>query len=396
MAGLLNKLRMMDAAGKKPSPKIDAADSPTSALYHKEHLYPLTTFCDRRHATPDILEKVFECSFPDRVSPEDVLFLDTETTGLSGGVGTVAFQIGLGYFTRVGFVVEQFLMHDYPQEPEMLRQLSSRMKRFSIICTFNGKSFDVPLLRSRLVMNRMKDDCIPAVHADVLYPARRLWKLRLRQCTLGRLENQLLGVEREDDLPGAMVPQAYFQYLKDRQFGPMEKVLEHNRQDIVSLAQLYFELCRLMAKPEELEQEEDLLSLARMCERSGDTQRANKCYRMCAKGETRAEAFRALSINAKRQGQTDTAIKLCKAMLSRGDDPIYAYEALAKLYEHQLRQPEQALHYTRQALLMLAEPSLVRDEQMQEKQLALKHRYQRLRRKLTSQNSSTEAKEIHP
>ena len=396
MAGLLNKLRMMDAAGKKPAPKINAAVSPTSALYHKEHLYPLTTFCDRRHATPDILEKVFECSFPDRVSLEDVLFLDTETTGLSGGVGTVAFQIGLGYFTRVGFVVEQFLMHDYPQEPEMLRQLSSRMKRFSIICTFNGKSFDVPLLRSRLVMNRMKDDCIPSVHADVLYPARRLWKLRLRQCTLGRLENQLLGVEREDDLPGAMVPQAYFQYLKDRKFGPMEKVLEHNRQDIVSLAQLYFELCRLMAKPEELEQEEDLLSLARMCERSGDTQRANKCYRMCAKGETRAEAFRALSINAKRQGQTDTAIKLCKAMLSRGDDPIYAYEALAKLYEHQLRQPEQALHYTRQALLMLAEPSLVRDEQMQEKQLALKHRYQRLRRKLTSQNCSTEAKEIHP
>lgn len=396
MAGLLNKLRMMDAAGKKPAPKIDAADSPTSALYHKEHLYPLTTFCDRRHATPDILEKVFECVFPDKVCPEDVLFLDTETTGLSGGVGTVAFQIGLGYFTRVGFVVEQFLMHDYPQEPEMLRQLAARMKRFSIICTFNGKSFDVPLLRSRLVMNRMKDDCIPTVHADVLYPARRLWKLRLRQCTLGRLENQLLGVEREDDLPGAMVPQAYFQYLKDRQFGPMEKVLEHNRQDIVSLAQLYFELCRLMSKPEELEQEEDLLSLARMCERSGDTQRANKCYRMCAKGETRAEAFRALSINAKRQGQTETAIKLCKAMLSRGDDPIYAYEALAKLYEHQLRQPEQALHYTRQALLMLAEPSLVWDEQMQEKQLALKHRYQRLRRKLTSQNSSTGAKEIHP
>lgn len=396
MAGLLNKLRMMDAAGKKPAGKTEAADSPTSALYHKEHLYPLTTFCDRRHATPGILEKVFECRFPDKVCPEDVLFLDTETTGLSGGVGTVAFQIGLGYFTRVGFVVEQFLMHDYPQESEMLRQLSSRMKRFSIICTFNGKSFDVPLLRSRLVMNRMRDDCIPSVHADVLYPARRLWKLRLRQCTLGRLENQLLGVEREDDLPGAMVPQAYFQYLKDRQFGPMEKVLEHNRQDIVSLAQLYFELCRLMAKPEEVNEGEDLLSLARMCERNGDTQRANKCYRMCAKGETRAEAFRALSINAKRQGQTDTAVKLCKAMLARGDDPIYAYEALAKLYEHQLRQPEQALHYTRQALLMLAEPTLVRTEQTQQKQLELKHRYARLRRKMLNQNSAPEKQDVTP
>ena len=382
MAGLLNKLRMMDTAGKKPPTTNEDLHSPAVRLYHKEFLYPITTFCDRRSATPDILEKVFECAFPAKVSPEDVLFLDTETTGLSGGVGTIAFQIGLGYFSRVGFVVEQYLMHDYPQEPEMLRQLAARMQRFPIICTFNGKTFDVPLLRNRFIMNRMSDDCIPATHADVLYPARRLWKLRLGQCTLGNLENQLLGVEREDDLPGAMVPQAYFQYLKDRDFSQMEKVLEHNRQDIVSLAQLYFELCRLMARPEEIVQCEDLLSLARMCERTGDNQRANKCYRMCAKGDTRAEAFRAMSIHAKRQGQTDTAIKLCKAMLSRGDDPIYAYEALAKLYEHQLRQPEQALHYTRQALLILAEPSLEYDEKRMEKQESLKHRYARLRRKL--------------
>lgn len=388
MAGLLNKLRMMDAVGKKSAAISDTADSPAIRLYHKESLYPFTTFCDRRFATPDILEKVFECAFPAKVSPEDVLFLDTETTGLSGGVGTVAFQIGLGYFTRVGFVVEQYLMHDYPQEPEMLRQLAARMQRFTVICTFNGKSFDIPLLRSRFVMNRMKDNCIPAVHADVLYPARRLWKLRLHQCTLGRLEDQLLGVEREDDLPGAMVPQAYFQYLKDRDFSQMEKVLEHNRQDIVSLAQLYFELCRLMARPEEIDQNEDLLSLARMCERSGDTQRANKCYRMCAKGDTRAEAFRAMSVNAKRNGQTETAVKLCKAMLSRGDDPIYAYEALAKLCEHQLRQPEQALHYTRQALLMLAEPTLQQDEKLIEKRESLKHRYARLRCKLNQNGTN--------
>lgn len=387
MAGLLNKLRMMDAAGKKPEPK---AEAPIATFYRKDHLYPVTIFCDRRHATPEILEKVFECPFPHKVAPEDILFLDTETTGLSGGVGTVAFQIGLGYFTPAGFVVEQMLIHDYPQETEMLKLLTARMKRFPVICTFNGKSFDVPLLRSRLVMNRMREDAIPATHADVLYPARRLWKLRLRQCTLGRLENQLLGVEREDDLPGAMVPQAYFQYLKDRNFGPMEKVLEHNRQDIVSLAQLFYELCRLMAQPEEVAQPEDLLSLARMCERSGDVDRATKCYRLCAKGETRAQAFRAMSINAKRQGQTETAYKLCKAMLTRGDDPIYAYEALAKLCEHQMHDPEQAMHYTRQALLMLAEPALKRTEELVEKQAALKLRYARLRRKLSARTQAAE------
>lgn len=383
MAGLLDKLRMMDAAGKKPTPKGDQSAPPYASLYRKEFLYPVTTFCDRRYATTDVLQQVFECSFPPKIQPDDVLFLDTETTGLSGGVGTVAFQIGLGYFTGAGFVVEQLLIHDYPQEPEMLRILSNRMKRFSVICTFNGKSFDVPLLKSRFVMNRLPDECIPQVHADVLYPARRLWKLRLKQCTLGRLENQLLGVEREDDLPGAMVPQAYFQYLKDRNFAPMEKVLEHNRQDIVSLAQLFFELCRLMAQPETLTENQDLLSMARMFERTGDVRRATKCYRLCANGDTRAQAFRAMSVNAKREGQTEAAVKLCHAMLAHGDDPIYAYEALAKLYEHQLRQPEQALHYTRQALLLLAEPSLAKDEAVQEKQIALQYRYARLRRKLS-------------
>lgn len=392
MAGLLNKLRMMEAAGKKPMAKDKAESLPYAHMYRKDHVYPVSLFADRRHATPEILSKVFECTFPHKVTPEDILFLDTETTGLSGGVGTVAFQIGLGYFTPAGFVVEQMLIHDYPQETEMLRLLEARMKRFPIICTFNGKSFDVPLLRSRLVMNRMSDSSIPPVHADVLYPARRLWKLRLRQCTLGRLENQLLGVEREDDLPGAMVPQAYFQYLKDRNFAPMEKVLEHNRQDIVSLAQLFYELCRQMAQPEKIAHAEDLLSLARMCERTGDLSRATKCYRLCAKGDTRSQAYRAMSVNAKRQGDSATAVKLCRAMLRRGDDPIYAYEALAKLCEHQLRDPEQALHYTRQALLHLAEPTLTRSEETVEKQESLKHRYARLRRKLAAatQCSSTD------
>ena len=180
------------------------------------------------------------------------LFLDTETTGLSGGAGTIAFQIGIGYFTPSGFVVEQFLMRDYAQEAPMLQALSTLMKRFSVLCTFNGRTFDVPLLKSRFLMNRMKDDCFPAVHADVLYPARRIWKLRLKRCTLGHLEEQLLHVQREDDLPGALVPQTFFQYLKDGDFSPLERILEHNKQDIVSLAQLFYFMCRQAVMPESI------------------------------------------------------------------------------------------------------------------------------------------------
>ena len=233
MPSLLNKLRMLDAEPKKPAASPPAAAS-HSSFHHTQALFPISLFSDQSHATPELLKTVFGCPFPEKVEPEDVLFLDTETTGLSGGVGTVAFQIGVGYFTHSGFVVEQYLIHDYPEEAAMLQTLNALMQRFTVLCTFNGRTFDVPLLKSRFLMNRIAHPNFPEAHADVLYPARRLWKLRLKSCTLGHLEEQLLQVHREDDLPGALVPQTYFQYLKDGNFDPLQSFLDHNKQDIVT------------------------------------------------------------------------------------------------------------------------------------------------------------------
>lgn len=387
MADLLSKLRMLDAEPKRAP--AAAAKSPGNGCYHSQAVFPLSVFCDRRHATPDLLKTVFGCEFPARLSHEDILYLDTETTGLSGGVGTIAFEIGVGYFTPSGFVVEQFLMHDYPEEAQMLTRLRTLMQRFSVICTFNGRTFDIPLLKSRFLMNRIPDDTIPTAHADVLYPARRIWKLRLKKCTLGHLEEQLLHVERDDDLPGALVPQTYFQYLKDGNFAPLMRVLEHNKQDIVSLAQLFYYLCERVARPETMQNEEDLFSLARALQKQGETQAASKCYRMSAKGAMRQQAFHAIAADEKRHGHTEAAIKLYQAMLRRGDDPVGACEALAKLYEHQLRSPAEALTYTRQALLLLSEPSLFCDTAVQQRQVALQYRYTRLRRKLSQAPTET-------
>ena len=324
MAGLLNKLRMMDAAPAK-APAAEGREE--TGLYHRENVFPLSTFCDRSYATTETLRTVFGCEFPRTVAPEDVLFLDTETTGLSGGVGTIAFQVGLGYFAPAGFVVEQFLMRDYPDEEAMLDLLAARMKRFSVLCTFNGKTFDVPLLKTRFLMHRIRDDGIPICHADVLFPARRLWKLRLKQCNLGTLETALLGVEREDDLPGALVPQTYFQYLKDRNFTPLIGILDHNRQDIVSLAQLFYVLCVQFSHPEDIAEQEDLFSLARALEKQGQKEKAMKCYRLCEGGSFRAQATRAMAVHEKREGQYRAAAKLLETMLERGDDPVFAYEA---------------------------------------------------------------------
>ena len=170
MANLLNKLRMLDAEPKKP-PAIKTQPKQEDNFYHSSTHFPLSLFSDFSHARKEVLESIFGCPFPDRITPQDILFLDTETTGLSGGVGTLAFQIGIGYFTDTAFVVEQFLMHDYPQEAPMLRALQSILRRFSILCTFNGRTFDAPLLNSRFLMNRIPTTSIPSCHADVLYSA---------------------------------------------------------------------------------------------------------------------------------------------------------------------------------------------------------------------------------
>lgn len=385
MANLLNKLRMLDAQPSKAAPK-PREEQRELACYRNEAVFPLSLFADRSHAKRDVLESIFGCPFPETIVPEDVLFLDTETTGLSGGVGTIAFQIGVGYFTASGFVVEQFLMHDYPEEPEMLRLLDGLMQRFTILCTFNGRTFDVPLLKSRFLINRIANAHIPEVHADVLYPARRMWKLRLKSCRLGNLEEQLLHVQRDDDLPGALVPQTYFQYLKDGDFAPLMKILEHNKQDIVSLAQLFYFLCSQVDQPERICEGEDLFSLAKAMEKRGEREKAMKCYRMSAEKGLLGESYQAMARMEKRQGNCDAAVKLYQAMLTQGKEPAAACEALAKLYEHQLKDIAGALSYTRQALLLLSEPTLFHDATVQERQKALQYRYSRLRRKLSDQS----------
>ena len=382
--GLMDKLRMIDADAKAkeamPAPEPQALPE-DGAFHFVKTDFPLSIFCNRRFSTPENMSKIFREAYPPSLTEKDFLFLDTETTGLSGGAGTIAFQVGLGYFDADRFVVEQFLIRDYHEEAAMLTALLACCARFSVIVTFNGKAFDIPLLKNRLIMHRKSAVTLPVFQADVLHPARRLWKLRLGSCTLSRLEAALLGIEREDDLPGALVPQAYFQYLRDRNFAPMERVLQHNQQDIVSLAQLFFFLCLQCGKPEEIKYTEDMLSLANTLQKDGHTADAVKCYRLSAKGTTRPQALNALAICEKKKGHPENAIRLYAAMARCSDDPAVAYEALAKLAEHQKKDILQALHYTRQALLFLAEPKLFPDEAVQSRRIALQYRYARLLRK---------------
>ena len=166
------------------------------------------------------------------------LYLDTETTGLAGGAGTYAFLIGLAFFEGDHLVVEQLLMRSHQEEKAMLAYLLERVGAAECLITFNGRSFDVPLLQTRLVMNRMRYDLEEMEHVDLLPPCRRLWGLALDNCRLENLENEILGLPRQGDIPGWMVPQIFFRFLQTGDARGLAAVAEHNRRDILAMVGL--------------------------------------------------------------------------------------------------------------------------------------------------------------
>ncbi len=163
-----------------------------------------------------------------------LVFLDTETTGLAGGTGTCAFLVGIGNVEGMKFVVRQFFLRDYPEEKAMLEALAEALEPCQGIVTFNGKTFDVPLLETRYALARMKSPLDRLIHFDALHPARRLWKLRLESCKLTDLEEAILGISREGDVPGSEIPAIYFDYLRTGDARGLQPVFYHNALDVVT------------------------------------------------------------------------------------------------------------------------------------------------------------------
>ena len=285
------------------------------------------------------------------------LFLDTETTGLSGGAGTVAFLVGVGFIEDGCFVVEQYLMKDYADEAEMLDKLSRRMEGFDAVCTFNGRNFDLPLLFTRFTMCRMRDRWRDLEQLDLLYPSRRTWKLRIGSCRLSRLEEFILGQGREGDLPGSEVPQRYFDYLKCGDMGLLEDIIAHNRQDIYTLGALLAHLCQLYAHPEKEVHRADLLSMGKALEKQGELKPARELYRIAAipapagsissfKGnELAAQAAWRMYLLARRNRDYEAMREILEQMTVRRQMRERIYVELAKLYEHHYRNYRRALRY---------------------------------------------------
>jgi hypothetical protein len=312
-----------------------------------------------------------------------LVFLDTETTGLAGGTGTCAFLIGIGKVEGMKFVVRQFFLRDYPEEKAALEALAEALGDCEGIVTFNGKTFDVPLLETRYALARMKTPLAGLVHLDALHPARRLWKLRLESCKLTDLENAILGISREGDVPGSEIPAIYFDYLRTGDGRGLQPVFYHNALDVVSLAALTVELARALGEggAEALGSPLDLFSLSRILGRAGSKEKSIRACRQALAGglpqQVESQALKHLAAELKRKRQHEAAVELWLE-LSRREPPlaVEALEELAIHFEHHLRDLERALEFTLAALARLeAQPPSATDR------IRFARRLERLQRK---------------
>jgi hypothetical protein len=327
------------------------------------------------------------------MAPDSFVFLDTETSGLAGGTGTYAFLVGIGRHSPQGFRLTQVFMRDPIQEPALLHLVDRLLRPCDALVTFNGKSFDVPLLATRFALQGAALPLAGAAHLDLLPLARRLWRDRLESRALSFLETHILGAQRaEEEVPGWLVPQIYFDYLRNGDARPLKGVFYHNAMDVVALAALFSHVTGLLDDPlaNGREHGSDLVALARLFEELGQADRALALYQKGLEGDLAEEVFvdavRRLSFLQRRRGQTLAALELWRR--AAHGHQVYAHEALAKFYEHELRDYEQALAWTEAALRLVDQtlaPERGRDRWLTE----LQHRRQRLERKLRGHESRT-------
>lgn len=333
----------------------------------------------RRHGNADISAIAESDANPLGVAapPQRWAFLDIETTGVAGGTGTYAFLIGIGEVVGSGFRVHQFFMRDFAEEPALLAEVENFLARFDVLVTYNGKTFDAPLLETRYRLARRPIPHQRLEHLDLLHAARRLWKLRLKTCRLVELETAVLGFEREGDLPGELIPYYYFEFLRTHEALRLVPIFHHNRTDILTLACLTALVLAALEdpvgknRPFPLAHPVDLYSLAAWVARIGRPESALELYSRALRAglpeavEQRARWEQALL--HKRSRDYAAAVPLWQQL-----DTPEALEELAKYYEHRARDFPAALAAAQAALTRTGPPP----------QAALVRRVARLERKV--------------
>jgi len=321
------------------------------------------------------------------VSLDTVAFIDTETTGLGYGVGTQVFMIGVGYVEGEAFRARQFFLREPGEENAVLAAIMSFLARFSTIVSFNGRSFDWPLLENRFIYQRLWSSPLEPAHIDLLFTTRRLWKRRLESCGLSSVEQSILGVRRTGlDVEGWEIPQLYFRYLRTGDARPLQRVFYHNLQDIWSLAMLSLHVHEVLADPwaGAVEHAVDFVSLSRIYDLLHEPETAIRCLNHALAvglpGRVETEAWLRLALIHKRRGNWDEAVPLFRQVVEREGFERIACVELAKYHEHVARDHDEAMRYTVRAMRSQEFHAVVRWPGIQ--RLELHHRQGRLHRKL--------------
>jgi uncharacterized protein YprB with RNaseH-like and TPR domain len=334
-----------------------------------------------------------------------LLFFDLETTGLSGGVGTVAFLVGCGFFDGDQFRTRQFFLSGYEAEHDLLQSLATLTRGFEGLVSFNGRTFDVPLIEMRYAFHRLPSPFDDLPHFDMLHPARRLWRRRggaladdgweltapdsdSESCALKSLEEAILRTGRVGDVPGFEIPSRYFQYLRTGDLDPLQAVFEHNRLDLLSLAALTGLAAKMAAGgPEAVPSAHESLAMGQLYECAGRDDQAEACFvqaaglpgspwdPQCLDGDIRVDALRKLALMRRRQRRFSDAADAWEAVLtiaSRAAHLQEARQALAIHHEHRTRDLASARRLAESAAAAERDPA---------RAAALSHRLGRLRRK---------------
>ena len=323
-----------------------------------------------------------------------LLFLDLETTGLFSGAGTQAFLIGCAAIEGTSIRVRQFLLPGFEHEKALLQSLQEWAKTHGALCTYNGRTFDVPLIETRFMFHRVPCPLDDVPHLDMLHPARRMWRQRPlasatpdpddSSCSLAVLEKQIAGLHRVGDVPGYEIPSRFFNFVRTGDARPLEAVMEHNRLDLISLAAVLARAIVLITRgPSAAMTAQEAYGLARVYERGGAYDNAEAALirtiefakRVGAEPEVHGEALRRLAWLRRRDRRPHEAAEAwnelavlprCAAALRRE-----AKEALAILHEHRLKD----LLTARQHALELLADGVTNRARVQ-------HRLDRLERKL--------------
>lgn len=239
-AQALRRLLGLRERGPSPRPRLRAADRSLPGVEIDDGLWLIES--RTAQAGPGAPLPLAFARREGHVHARDLLFFDTETTGLAGGTGTRAFMIGAADWFEGVLRVRQLLIANMAAEKAMLREFARWLAPSTVLASYNGRSYDAPLLRTRYRLARLPDALHGLDHLDLLHPARRRWRGRWENCRLATIEREALRILREDDLPGAQAPAAWLAYLRGGDAVNLRRVAEHNRQDVATLAQLLLTL----------------------------------------------------------------------------------------------------------------------------------------------------------